>query len=114
MTFLHRNAAKKPLTEDCMQKILTSVQCRVRYRFDFVLAVDRSEQEYYVCLRSQLASMTVQQFAEALATTLSIRVGSQTLRGIPASVTTSHVLSLKGLFPAPRCLPACLDARRRH
>ena len=75
MPFLHRNAAAKPLTENRMQKILTSASCHVRYRFDFVLAVDQSEQEYYVCLRSHLATMTVQQFAEALATALSIRVG---------------------------------------
>jgi hypothetical protein len=75
MPFLHRNAANKPLTGDRMQKILNSAHCRVRYRFDFVLAVDQSEQEYYVCLQSQLGTMTVQQFAKAPAYALPIRVG---------------------------------------
>ena len=76
MPFLHRNAAAMPLTEDRMQQILTSAHCRVRYRFDFVLAVDRCEQEYYICLQPHLVTMTVQQFAEALATGLSFRVAS--------------------------------------
>jgi tryptophan 2,3-dioxygenase len=39
-----------------------------------MLAVDRTAQEYFLCLQTQLATMTVQQFTAALTHALSFRV----------------------------------------
>jgi hypothetical protein len=74
MPFLHRNLANQFLTEDHIHQTLKIAHCTVRSRFALVLAVDRSEQEYYLCLKTQLATMTVQQFARVLAQALSFQV----------------------------------------
>ena len=74
MPFLHRHPVNQPLTEDSMRQILKTAHCTLRYRFALVLAIDRTEQEYYVCLKTELATMTVQHFTAALTHALSFLV----------------------------------------
>lgn len=57
-----------------MLRILQANRCTVRFRFGGVFAVNSTKQEYYVCRVTDLASMTVQQFTEALTTAFSFRV----------------------------------------
>jgi hypothetical protein len=54
-----------------------------RYRFALVLAVDRIAQEYFLCLQTQLATMTIQQFTAALTHALSFRVWELNETGDP-------------------------------
>src|ERR1700730_14935956 len=74
LPFRHRLQATDPLTEERMHHILRSAHCSIRYRFGVVLAVDRSGQHYYLCHQAQLATMTVQQFKEALVLALPFRL----------------------------------------
>ena len=77
MPFLHRHIANwinQPLTEDRVREILKAAHSTLRYRFEHVMAVDRTKQEYYICPKTQLATMTVQQFRAALTEALSFRV----------------------------------------
>jgi hypothetical protein len=76
LPFLHRHSTNQPLTEGRMHQILKTAHCTVRYRFALVLAVDRTEQEYFICLKTQLATMTVQQCTAALTQALSFRLRS--------------------------------------
>ena len=67
-------AARTPLTQQRMLRILQANRCTVRFRFGGVFAVDSTEQEYYVCRTDDLTGMMVQQFAAALTTAFSFRV----------------------------------------
>lgn len=75
LPFLHRSRTTMPLTQERMHQVLKAVHCKVSYRFELVLAVDATGQEYFVCREVQLVTMTAQQFREALALALSFRVG---------------------------------------
>jgi hypothetical protein len=74
MPFFHSHLANQPLTEDRMHQILKTNHCTVLYRFALVLAVDSTEQAYFLCLNTQLATMTVQHFTTALTQALFFRV----------------------------------------
>lgn len=74
LPFLTRFSAIVPLTEDRLHQILKKARCTPRCRFGLLLAVEATGQEYFVCRQAQLATMTVQQFSEALALALSFRL----------------------------------------
>ena len=74
LPFLHRLQATAPLTEECMHRVLRTAGFTVSYRFRTVLAVDTRDQHYYLSRQAQLATMTIQQFTEALKLELSFRL----------------------------------------
>ena len=74
LPILHRLQARAPLTEKRILRILRTASHTVSYRFEAVFAVDGSGQHSYLCHQLQLATMTVQQFKEALKLALSFRL----------------------------------------
>lgn len=74
LPFFHRSRTTAPLTQERMHQLLKAVHCRVSCRFELMLVVDATGQEYFVCRQSQLVTMTIQQFREALALALSFLV----------------------------------------
>src|SRR5690242_339179 len=119
LPFLHRLQTTAPLTEDHARRILRAANCTMSYRCGAVLAVDDSDQHYYVCRQAQIATMTVQQFAEAVKLALSFRLrkpGSREDRfeGDPPYSSSRKAISPYELATKPLHVPPALVADPLH